>query len=91
MRVKKGTVSSTKQDKTIVVTIHTYKNHPIYKKRYRSTRKYHVHNPDNKEFKVGDEITFYETRPISKLKRWTIVKPENTEQVKTEQPTIETK
>ena len=40
MRAKKGIVSSNKQDKTIVVTVHTYKNHPKYKKRYRVSSKF---------------------------------------------------
>ena len=75
MRSKKGTVSSNKQDKTIVVTVNSYKNHPKYKKRYRVSQKFHVHNPEKKEFQIGDEVMFYETRPISKLKKWTIIKP----------------
>jgi len=72
MRSKKGIVTSNAQDKTIVVTVHAYKNHPKYKKRYRVSKKFHVHNPENKKFEIGDEITFYETTPISKLKKWTI-------------------
>lgn len=76
MRSKKGTVSSTKQDKTIVVTVHRYENHPKYKKRYRISKKFHVHNPENKEFAIGDEVTFYETKPISKLKKWSLVEPQ---------------
>ncbi len=75
MRSKKGIITSTKQDKTIIVTVHSYKNHPKYLKRYRVSKKYHVHNPENQKFEIGAEITFYETRPISKLKKWTIVKP----------------
>ena len=75
MRAKKGIVSSNKQDKTIVVTVHTYKNHPKYKKRYRVSSKFHVDNPENKEFNIGDKVEFYETRPISKLKKWTVVEP----------------
>ena len=75
MRSKQGLVSSTKSDKTIVVEVHTYKNHPKYKKRYRVSKKFHVHNPENKAFEIGDSVTFYETAPISKLKKWTIVTP----------------
>ena len=75
MRSKQGLVSSTKNDKTIVVEVHTYKNHPKYKKRYRVSKKFHVHNPDNKAFEIGEIVTFYETTPISKLKKWTIVTP----------------
>ena len=76
MRAKKGVITSNKQEKTITVTVHTYKNHPKYKKRYRVSKKYHVDNPENKQFEIGDEITFYETSPISKLKKWTINKPQ---------------
>jgi small subunit ribosomal protein S17 len=72
MRTIKGTVSSNKQDKTIVVTVHKYKSHPKYKKKYRVSRKFHVHNPSNKKFEIGDNVTFYETAPISKLKRFTV-------------------
>lgn len=72
MRSKKGIITSNKQDKTIIVTVHTYKRHPKYKKQYRVSKKFHVHNPMNKKFKIGEEITFYETRPLSKLKRWQV-------------------
>ncbi len=75
MRSKQGLVSSAKSDKTIVVEVHSYKNHPKYKKRYRVSKKFHVHNPENKAFEIGDTVTFYETKPISKLKKWTIVTP----------------
>jgi small subunit ribosomal protein S17 len=75
MRYKKGTVSSNKQMNTLVVTVHSYRSHAIYKKKFRVSSKFHVDNPENKEFAIGDEITIYETRPISKLKRWTIIKP----------------
>jgi len=72
MRTLKGIVSSNKQDKTIVATVHTYKKHPKYKKKYRSSKKYHIHNPNNKKFEIGDKITFYESTPISKFKKWRI-------------------
>jgi len=74
MRTKKGTVTSNKMDKTVVVEVRTYKNHPIYKKQYLTTKKFHAHDPENKH-KVGDEIIIYETRPLSKKKRWTTVNP----------------
>jgi small subunit ribosomal protein S17 len=75
MREKKGTVSSNKQTKTLVVVVNTYKNHPKYKKRFLVSKKFHVHNPEDKKFEIGTEVTFYETRPLSKLKRWTLEKP----------------
>ena len=70
MRSKKGIITSNKQEKTLIVTAHTYKRHPKYKKRYRVSKKFHVDNPENKKFKIGDEIEIFETRPLSKLKRW---------------------
>jgi len=73
-RSKKGTVVSDKMDKTIVVVVHTYKMHPKYKKRYRTSRKFYAHDPDNSH-KTGEEVIIYETRPTSKLKRWTVVEP----------------
>lgn len=71
-------------DKTIVVTVHTYKTHPKYKKRYRTSKKFYAHDAENK-FQVGDDVTIYETRPMSRLKRWTVepkdaIKKETTSQ-----------
>lgn len=73
-RSKKGIVVSDKMDKTIVVIVHTYKMHPKYKKRYRTSKKFYAHDADRK-YKIGDEVTIYETRPLSKLKRWTVTEP----------------
>jgi len=78
MRSKKGIITSNKQNKTLVVTVHTSKKHPKYLKRFSTSKKYYVDNPENKKFELEDEITIYETRPLSKLKRWTIVEPVNT-------------
>lgn len=74
MRSKKGTVVSDKMDKTIVVQVHSYKNHPKYKKRYRVSKKFYAEDSTN-NFKVGDEVVIYETKPLSKLKRWTVEAP----------------
>ena len=84
MRSKKGIVTSTKMDKTAVITVHTYKTHPKYKKKYRISRKFYAHDPENKA-NVGDEITIYETKPLSKTKRWSTVKPENNKRKETQQ------
>ncbi|HMR00911.1 MAG TPA: 30S ribosomal protein S17 [Candidatus Gracilibacteria bacterium] len=74
MRTKKGIVTSTKMDKTIVVTVHTYKTHPKYKKRYQISKKFYAHDEENK-CQVGDKVTIYESKPLSKLKRWTVEAP----------------
>ena len=81
MRTKKGTVVSTKMDKTVVVNVNTYKMHPKYKKRYRVSKKFYAHDAE-KQYKEGDTITIYESKPLSKLKRWTVTPP--TPQAKTE-------
>ncbi|MBU1018363.1 MAG: 30S ribosomal protein S17 [Patescibacteria group bacterium] len=75
MRTKTGIVTSTKMKDTVVVTVHAYKRHPKYKKRYRVSKKHHAHDAGNK-LKEGDKVTIYESRPLSKLKRWTTVNPE---------------
>lgn len=74
MRSKSGIVTSAKMDKTIVLTVHTYKTHPKYKKRFRVSKKFYAHDPEGK-VEVGEKITIYETTPLSKLKRWTTVQP----------------
>ena len=68
----KGTVVSDKMEKTIVVAVDTFKTHSKYLKKYLSTKKYKVHDPENKH-KVGDKIEFFECRPISKDKKYKVV------------------
>ncbi|RKW21146.1 30S ribosomal protein S17, partial [Candidatus Gracilibacteria bacterium] len=69
---KKGLVTSDKMNKTIVVSVHTYKSHPKYKKRYRITKKFYAHD-ENNTYKQGDIVVIKETKPTSKLKRWEVV------------------
>ena len=71
-RVFQGEVISDKGEKTIVVRIDRVKVHPKYKKRYVSSKKYHVHDFKN-EYKVGDVVKFKECRPLSKTKRWRVL------------------
>ena len=68
-----GVVVSDKSDKTIVVKVETVKVHPKYRKRYTVSRKYKVHDEKN-EFKVGDQVAFVECRPLSRDKRWRVIK-----------------
>ena len=67
-----GKVVSTSMDKTIVVLVETYKNHPLYKKRVKYSKKYKAHDEENKA-KVGDIVKVVETRPLSKTKRFSLV------------------
>ena len=72
MRTKKGVVTSTKMEKTIVVSVHTYKSDSKYKKRFRVTKKFYAHD-DKNTCSEWDQVIIKETRPTSKLKRWDLV------------------
>lgn len=67
-----GIVTSDKNDKTITVTISTYRKHPLYNKRVKYSKKYTAHDELNKA-KVGDKVRIVETRPLSKSKRYELV------------------
>ncbi|RKZ08535.1 30S ribosomal protein S17 [Candidatus Fermentibacteria bacterium] len=71
-RVLTGTVISSAMDKTVVVEVVSIKAHPVYKKRYRTTKKYYVHDEEN-QCSAGDKISISETRPLSKTKRWRVL------------------
>lgn len=66
-----GIVTSSKADKTIVVTVHTRKTHPLYKKQYSVTSKFMAHDPKN-EAQNGDKVVIEETKPISARKRFVL-------------------
>lgn len=64
-----GTVSSSKNDKTIVVTVQTRKTHPLYRKQYTVSKKFMAHDEKN-EAQAGDKVAITETKPISARKRY---------------------
>ena len=68
-----GTVVSDKMDKTVVVAVETRVKHPIYQKTVKRTYKLKAHDEENK-CKSGDVVKVMETRPLSKDKRWRVVK-----------------
>ncbi len=68
-----GTVISNKMQKTVVVEVERLKEHPKYKRRYRVHKKYKAHD-EKGEFKVGDRVVIEECRPISKEKKWRVIK-----------------
>ena len=72
MKKFSGQVISTKMDKTATVEVVRLVAHPIYKKRMKKKRKFHVH--DELGVKKGEEVIFGETKPISKTKKWKIIK-----------------
>ena len=74
-RTLQGVVVSDKQQKTVVVRVDHRFTHPIYKKTIRRSKNYHAHD-EKDEFSVGDVVWIEESKPISKLKRWTVVQGE---------------
>ena len=71
-RILQGVVVSDKQEKTIVVKVERRFTHPLLKKTVRRSKNYHAHD-ENRAYKIGDLVSIEETRPISKLKRWTVL------------------
>jgi small subunit ribosomal protein S17 len=63
-----GVVSSSKTDKTIVVTVQTRKTHPLYRKQYTVSTKFMAHDEKN-EAQTGDKVAIIETKPLSARKR----------------------
>jgi len=68
---KVGVVVSTKMQKTIVVEIEMRKAHPKYKRVMKSNKKFYAHDEQNSA-RVGDVVRIRESRPLSKLKRWSL-------------------
>ena len=71
-RILTGTVVSSNTNKTIVVKVTRRVQHKLYKRIISQSKKYHAHD-ENNSFKVGDIVKIIESKPISKLKSWTVV------------------
>ncbi len=72
-KVRTGTVTSAKMDKTIVVAVERTFKHPQYGKTVKRTSKVYAHDDEN-QAGVGDVVMVMETRPLSKTKNWRLVK-----------------
>lgn len=72
-RLFSGIVVSNKMNKTIVVQVETIRRHAKYRKQYKVSKRYKVHDEKN-SCKLGDLVEFQECRPLSKEKRWRIIK-----------------
>ena len=72
-KTRRGTVVKKSGDKTIVVLVERRYQHPVYGKQLVDAKKYHTHDEKN-EAAPGDFVVIQETRPLSKLKRWRLVK-----------------
>jgi small subunit ribosomal protein S17 len=71
-KVYTGIVVSDKMDKTITVVVDTYKKSPLYGKRIKTSKKFHVHDEEGLAA-IGDTVTIMETRPLSKTKRFRLL------------------
>ena len=65
-------VISSNSNKTIVVEVTRKVKHKLYKKIINRTKKYHAHDETN-SFNIGDFVSIKESKPISKLKTWTVI------------------
>lgn len=74
-RTVTGRVVSDKMDKTITVLVERRVKHAMYGKYITRSSKLHAHDEKN-ECKIGDVVTVYETRPLSKTKTWALLRVE---------------
>lgn len=68
-----GKVVSNKMQNTVVVAVEALKTHPIYRKQYKTTARFHAHDETN-ELAVGTMVEIEETHPMSRMKRFTVAK-----------------
>lgn len=68
-----GKVVSDKMQKTVVVEVVGFKEHPKYYKRYKTSKRFKAHD-EKSEYHAGDKVMIEETRPLSKEKKWRVVK-----------------
>ncbi len=71
-RVMQGVVTKRSGDKTVVVKVDRLMKHPLYKKTIRRSKRYQAHDETN-SVTVGEKVRIEECRPLSRLKRWTVL------------------
>jgi len=72
-KIKVGVVTSDRMTKTIAVDVDRLIEHPKYGKRIRRSTRLYAHD-EAREAKIGDKVEIVETRPLSKLKRWRLLR-----------------
>jgi small subunit ribosomal protein S17 len=72
-KIYSGKVVSDKMDKTVVVAVTRTFQHPLYKKTVKKITKFKAHDEENK-CQMGDKVQIIESRPLSKDKRWEVIK-----------------
>jgi len=70
---KVGVVTSSAADKSVVVKVENFIMHPLYQKFVRTTSKFMAHDEEN-SCNAGDRVVIEECRPLSKRKRWRLVR-----------------
>ena len=68
-----GKVVSDVMDKTLIVSVERLVKHKLYKKYIRQSKKYYAHD-ENNSYKNGDMVEIIATRPLSKTKRWRVLR-----------------
>lgn len=71
-KVYQGRVVSDKMDKTIIVSVDTYKSHPAYGKRVKYSKRFKAHD-ENNSAKLGDIVRIMETRKLSATKHFRLI------------------
>ena len=71
-KILKGKITSAKNNKTVVVEVVRKFKHPFYEKVIKRSKKYHAHDEKNK-FKLGQNVSIIECKPISKKKTWQVM------------------
>ncbi|MEC8074404.1 MAG: 30S ribosomal protein S17 [Pseudomonadota bacterium] len=72
-RILTGKIVSSKNQNTLVIRVERKFRHPMLKKVLKRSKKYHAHYVDG-NYKIGDQIRIIESKPISKLKKWKVLK-----------------
>jgi len=72
-KVREGMVVGNRMDKTVLVQVTRLVRHPFYQRVIRRTSRFTAHDQDN-QCGVGDRVRIMETRPLSKTKRWRVVR-----------------
>ena len=80
-RILSGKVVSSQNNKTITVEVTRKVKHKLYKKIIKRAKKYHAHD-ENNSYKVGDFVSIRESKPISKMKTWSVYEPNDKSEVK---------
>ena len=72
-KILKGTVVSDKMNKTVIVEVEDYRQHPRYQRFYKVSKKYKAHD-EKGEFHAGDKVMIKESKPMSKDKHFIVIK-----------------